>query len=130
MAFGSSCSCSVPSMLAMQKMFRAGGFLLLAAAASLLSAQNPSEYQALEPLETANRISQFNEALTTAALQSTNSALILDLARQRASLFSRLIAIDPARALALALPQEIAERLRAAAPAGALETRGEWQGRI
>src|ERR1017187_4991865 len=114
----------------MQNMLCAGGSLLLAAAASLLLAQTPSENQALESLETANRISQFNQALTTAASQSINSALIYDLAGQRASLFSQLITTDPARALALALPQEIAERLRAGAPAGAIETRGEWQGRI
>ena len=113
----------------MQKMFRVGSCLFLASAASLLFAQTFSQNQALESRETADRIAQLNRALATAALQPANSGVVYSWLSQRASLFSQLIATDPARALELALPQEVAERLRPGAPAGTLEFRGEWQGR-
>lgn len=103
--------------------------LMLASAAGLLFGQTLPQNQALESRETADRISQLNRALASAASQPTNSGMVSAWFNQRASLFSQLIASDPARALELALPQEVAERLRAGAPAGALESRGEWQGR-
>ena len=108
---------------------RCGSCLMLASAAGLLFAQSPAQNQALQSRETAERISQLNRTLATEASQPTNSSFAYDLLSQRASLFSQLIATDPAMALELALPQDITDRLRAGAPAGTLESRGEWQGR-
>ena len=108
---------------------RCGSCLMLASAAGLLFAQSPSQNQALQSRETAERISQLNRTLATEASRPTNSSFAYDLLSQRASLFLQLIAADPERALELALPQEIAARLRAGGPTGTLEYRGEWQGR-
>src|ERR1035441_7509952 len=110
--------------------FRCGSCLMmLASAAGLLFAQSPSQNQALQSRETAERISQLNRTLATEASRPTNSSFAYDLLSQRASLFLQLIAADPERALELALPQEIADGLRAGAPAGTLEYSGEWRGR-
>jgi uncharacterized repeat protein (TIGR01451 family) len=114
----------------MMKAFRRGGCVLLASAASLLLGQTPFQNPASESREIASQVSQLNQALVGAEVNDANSVPLQIWLSRRAALFAELIAVDPDGARALALPQDAIERLRPIAPAGTLESHGEWQGRL
>ncbi|HXN47506.1 MAG TPA: M12 family metallo-peptidase, partial [Bryobacteraceae bacterium] len=94
-------------------------FLCLAAS---LPAQQITRSQLRE-----SQVAALNGELSAPAAAANPTRLRL-LLGQRAALLSDLIALNPARALALSLPQEVSERLRPNAPGGTLEEQGEWQG--
>ena len=74
----------------------------------------------------ANQINGLNQVLS----KPTNPSQLRQLLSRRAELFSALIASDPAAAASLALPQDIVQQLQADAPAGTVESRGEWRGHL
>jgi M6 family metalloprotease-like protein/uncharacterized repeat protein (TIGR01451 family) len=86
--------------------------------------------EVLTPDVLVRQIAELNQALASIAARPANSVQLQQLLSQRATLFSALIVSDPAAAVSLALPQDLAQQFKADAPAGALESRGEWQGRM
>ncbi len=67
-------------------------------------------------------------ALNREAAQSQNPAEASALLTARASLMAELIAVDPAGALTMTLPGDVAAQLRRLAPNAPIESQGAWQG--
>jgi len=76
----------------------------------------------------ADQIAALNAELSAAPSGSANPGQARQLLNRRAALLADLIASDPAKALTLALPQEVAGRLGADPYSGAIEVHGEWAG--
>ncbi len=75
-----------------------------------------------------SKIAGLDRELITTAAQSSSPAQASALLTTRAALLSELIAIDPAAAISLTLPQEVLAQLRRIAPNSPLESQAEWQG--
>jgi uncharacterized protein (TIGR03437 family) len=84
--------------------------------------------QSSPPDDLAAQVGALNAQLAASAPATVEPARMADVLKTRASLFSQLMAADPALAVKLALPDGIAESLRASAPADTVEVQGAWTG--
>jgi uncharacterized protein (TIGR03437 family) len=86
--------------------------------------------QTSPPDELAAQVKALNAELALSASATLEPARLAEVLKARASLLSQLMVAEPARVAELALPTDIAERLRASAPPDTMETRGEWTGTL
>ncbi|MGA2261523.1 MAG: FG-GAP-like repeat-containing protein [Acidobacteriota bacterium] len=102
----------------------ASAFFLFASFGVHAWAQQGSQGELLSvQLRTLNR-----ELAAAAAFHIPSDPHLHALLNQRAVWLRELIAVDPAKALANALPRDLAGELRMAAPDDVLESQGEWAG--
>ena len=74
-------------------------------------------------------IEVLNRALLETANQAAQFGRLNGMLGRRAAMLKQLLALDPARAYTLALPEDLAARLRAtSAYSDAIETLGQWEG--
>ena len=104
------------------------GFALLLGA--LLAPISALCQQALPADELTSQVRALNAELVLRSSETPGSARLAEVLKARAALFAQLMAADPAKAVELALPEEIAGRLRASAPWDTLETAGQWTGTL
>ena len=86
--------------------------------------------QQSSPDELAAQVKALNAELALSASATLEPAWLAGVLKTRASLLSQLMVADPAMAAELALPADIAERLRASVPPDTLETAGQWTGTL
>ena len=99
--------------------------VLMIASGSLAWAQQSDSRDAL-----VSQVAGLNQAIFAAASDAAPPDRLNALLGQRAPLLSELVALDPAQALGMVLPQTLAQRLQAGSPNnGAIESQGEWDGR-
>jgi len=76
----------------------------------------------------ASQIESLNQALATSVSSGTPASQLNDLVARRAPLLSELIALDPVRAIRLALAEGLVAQLRVGTPGPLIESRGDWEG--
>jgi M6 family metalloprotease-like protein len=76
------------------------------------------------------QVKVLNAELVLGLSTTQEPARLADVLKRRATLLSQLMVVEPAEAIGLALPAEVAERLRASAAPDTVETSGEWTGTL
>lgn len=86
--------------------------------------------QPLPPDDVSAQVKALNAQLVLSVSAATEPAGLGEVLKTRAALLSQLMVSDPAKAAELALPEDIAKRLRASAPKDTVEVVGEWTGTL